>query len=85
MNKNTKLNLRNGEAVKVYVCEDDYPRIVLRYVNKDGKEYHIGSLVTDERFGDPDEFRITTYTDPDSSQPTFRTRISRNAMREMVL
>ena len=85
MTKTTELNLRNGDAVKVYVCEDDYPRIVLRYTDKKGKEYHIGSLVTDERFGDPDEFRITLYTDPDSEQATFRTRISREAMREMAL
>ena len=81
MTKMQKLELRNGDSINVYCCQDDYPRVITTYALPNGKEYIISSLVTDERVGDPDLLEIHTYGDPDDERVTNLTKISRKRMR----
>lgn len=82
MTKMESLELRNGDSINVYFCQDDRPRVITTYALPNGKEYTISTLVTDERFGDPDVLEIHVYGDPDDPDCTDEIAISRESMRE---
>lgn len=82
MSKMEKLELRNGDSINVYFCNDDLPRIITTYGLPDGKEYIISCLRTDEKYGDTDLLEIHTYGDPEDERITNITKMSRKKMRE---
>ena len=82
MSRMETLELRNGDSINVYFCNDDLPRIITTYGLPNGKEYIISCLRTDQKYGDPDLLEIHTYGDPDDDRITNITKMSRKKMSE---
>lgn len=82
MSRMETLELRNGDSINVYFCNDDLPRIITTYGLPNGKEYIISCLRTDEKYGDPDLLEIHTYGDPEDEHITNIIKMSRKKMRE---